>query len=197
MKKESIRITFGNTISDRINFEANKETCSHSCRHYHRKRHHRKPRFNPIDAALRCVSSKTFNISKAIPHLSRQHLLAWGIDTRDESEMLIQFNCKTHCLGYRNMRLNCYLTKPTQEHPYGCVVADMRDLDSRTSVGITTAFFPKDIYKGRDLLEYILVEMLGAVSLWDQTQYAAFLVGEISFYRTRTLSVSESEKALL
>ena len=209
MQKKTFRIFFGNNAdiqeiekhlnrgnSERIADNNSNGTLCQRPFHRHRRRN-RKPRINPIDAALRCVDTKTFNIIKPIPRLARQHILAWAVDKHDDSDMLLQLNCKTHHLGFHNMRLNCYLMKPSEEHPYGCVILDMRDLDSQVSVGVSTAFFPEEFYDGEDLLQYILVEVLGSAPLWDRTQYAAFLIGEISFYRTRTLSTSERNKVIL
>ena len=205
MQKENFKIFFGNNADiqeiEKHLSRSNDERSSNEGKPqkpFHRHRHrNRKPRINPIDAALRCVDTKTFNITKPIPHLVRQHILAWVVDKKDDSEMLIQFNSKAKCPGYRNMRLNCYLTKPTKEHPDGYIVMVMRDLDNRITLDFATAFFPEEFFDGEDLLKYILVEILGAAPLWDEPHYVAFLTGEISFYRTRTISASERSKVVL
>ena len=136
----------------------------------HRHHHHRKPRINPIEDANRRVNAKDFNITKGIPHLTRQHILAWVIDNSDDSQMLIQFNCKAHCFGFRNIRLNCYMLKPTEKNPNRCMILELRDLDTRSSISVSTAFFPDEFLDGQDLLEYIPSSDLYSIPLINYTQ---------------------------
>ena len=208
MQKKTFRIFFGNNADiqeiekhlNRGNDERitdNKSNGAVRQKTHHRHHHHRKPRINPIEDANRRVNAKDFNITKGIPHLTRQHILAWVIDNSDDSEMLIQFNCKAHCFGFRNIRLNCYMLKPTEKNPNRCMILELRDLDTRSSISVSTAFFPDEFLDGQDLLEYILVEVFGGMPLWDVTDVVAFLTGEISFYRTRTITGEERNKPIL
>ena len=203
MHKGLIKFVFGNEKADSNNIVSNE---NNSNRHenagypHRRPRHrhrYRKPRINPIEDAIRRVDTKDFNITKSIPHLTRQHIVAWVVDDKDDTDMLIQFNCKAHCFGFRNVRLNCYMMKPSKEHPDGCLILDLRDLGKRTSISITTAFFPEEFLDGQDLLEYILVDVFGSMPLWDLTDLVAFITGEISFHRTRTLTEEERNKPIL
>ena len=203
MHKGLIKFVFGNEKADSNNIVSNE---NNSNRHenagypHRRPRHrhrYRKPRINPIEDAIRRVDTKDFNITKSIPHLTRQHIVAWVVDDKDDTDMLIQFNCKAHCFGFRNVRLNCYMMKPSKEHPDGCLILDLRDLGKRTSISVTTAFFPEEFLDGQDLLEYILVDVFGSMPLWDLTDLVAFITGEISFHRTRTLTEEERNKPIL
>lgn len=209
MQKKTFKIFFGNNADiqeiekhlnrgngERITASNSNDAMCKKPHHRHRRRN-RKPRINPIEDANRRVNAKDFNITKGIPQLTRQHILAWVFDNRDESDMLIQFNCKAHCFGLRNIRLNCYMMKPTNEHPHGCLILDLRDLDKLTSISVSTAFFPDEFLDGQDLLEYILVEVYGGMPFWDLTDVAAFLTGEISFYRTRTITCKERNRVVL
>jgi len=202
MHKGLIKFVFGNENADRENTVSNENNsnCHGYVGHPHRRphhRHHRKPRINPIEDAVRRVDSKNFNITKSIPRLTRQHIVAWLVDEKDDTDMLIQFNCKAHCFGLRNIRLNCYMIKPSKEHPDGCMILDLRDLDKQTSISVSTAFFPDEFLDGQDLLEYILVEVFGAMPIWDLTDLTAFITGEISFYRTRTLTEGDRNRPIL
>ena len=205
MQKKTFKIFFGNNADiqeiekhlsrsndDRSSNEGKTQKTFH--RHRHRNR---KPRINPIEDALQRVKSRNFNITKGIPRLTRQHILAWVFDNSDDSDMLIQFNCKAHCFGLRNIRLNCYMMKPSKEHVHGCLILDLRDLDKQISIGVSTAFFPDEFLDGEDLLEYILAEVYGEMPLWDLTDVTAFLTGEISFYRTRTMTEKERNRVVL
>ena len=202
MHKGLIKFVFGNEKADSNNIVSNENNSNrHENAGYpHRRprhRHRRKPRINPIEDAVRRVDAKDFNITKPIPHLTRQHIVAWVVDDKDDTDMLIQFNCKAHCFGLRNVRLNCYMMKPSKEHPDGCLILDLRDLGKRTSISVTTAFFPEEFLDGQDLLEYILVDVFGSMPLWDLTDLVAFITGEISFHRTRTLTEEERNKPIL
>ena len=202
MHKELIKFVFGNEKADSNNIVSNENVNNSrvNAGHPHRRprhRHRRKPRINPIEDAVRRVDAKDFNITKPIPHLTRQHIVAWVVDDKDDTDMLIQFNCKAHCFGLRNVRLNCYMMKPSKEHPDGCLILDLRDLGKRTSISVTTAFFPEEFLDGQDLLEYILVDVFGSMPLWDLTDLVAFITGEISFHRTRTLTEEERNKPIL
>ena len=208
MQKKTFRIFFGNNADiqeiekhlNRGNDERITDNNSNGAvrqKTRHRHHHHRKPHINPIEDANRRINAKNFNITKGIPHLTRQHILAWVFDNCDDSKMLIQFNCKAHCFGLHNIRLNCYMMKPTEEHPHGCMILDLRDLDKLTSISVSTAFFPDEFLDGQDLLEYILAEVYGGMPFWDLTDVAAFLTGEISFYRTRTITGKERNKVVL
>lgn len=77
------------------------------------------------------------------------------------------------------------------------MILELRDLDTRSSISVSTAFFPDEFLDGQDLLEYILVEVFGEMPLWDVTDVVAFLTGEISFYRTRTITGEERNKPIL
>ena len=202
MHKGLIKFVFGNEKADSNNIVSNENNSNrHENAGYpHRRprhRHRRKPRINPIEDAVRRVDAKDFNITKPIPHLTRQHIVAWVVDDKVDTDMLIQFNCKAHCFGLRNVRLNCYMMKPSKEHPDGCLILDLRDLGKRTSISVTTAFFPEEFLDGQDLLEYILVDVFGSMPLWDLTDLVAFITGEISFHRTRTLTEEERNKPIL
>ena len=203
MHKGLIKFVFGNEKADSNNIVSNE---NNSNRHenagypHRRPRHrhrYRKPRINPIEDAFNRLKFKNFNITKGIPRLTRQHIVAWVVDDKDDTDMLIQFNCKAHCFGLRNVRLNCYMMKPSKEHPDGCLILDLRDLGKRTSISVTTAFFPEEFLDGQDLLEYILVDVFGSMPLWDLTDLVAFITGEISFHRTRTLTEEERNKPIL
>lgn len=89
------------------------------------------------------------------------------------------------------------MLKPSKEHPHGCLILDLRDLDKQTSISVSTAFFPDEFLDGQDLLEYILAEVYGGMPFWDMTVVAAFLTGEITFYRTRTITGKERNKVVL
>ena len=203
MHKGLIKFVFGNENADRENTVSNenvnnsRSNAGHPHRRPRHRHRHRKPRINPIEDAFNRLKSKNFNITKGIPRLTRQHIVAWVVDDKDDTDMLIQFNCKAHCFGNHNIRLNCHMIKPSKEHPNGCLILDLRDLDKRTSISVTTAFFPEEFLDGQDLLEYILVDVFGSMPLWDVTDLVAFITGEISFHRTRTLTEEERNKPIL
>ena len=77
------------------------------------------------------------------------------------------------------------------------MILELRDLDTRSSISVSTAFFPDEFLDGQDLLEYILIEVFGEMPFWDVTDVVAFLTGEISFYRTRTITGEERNKPIL
>jgi hypothetical protein len=84
--------------------------------------HHRKPRINPIEDANRRVNAKDFNITKGIPHLTRQHILAWCYrNNSDEAQ-----RCSSSSIARRiasdseTIRLNCYNAEANRENPNRC-----------------------------------------------------------------------------
>jgi len=89
------------------------------------------------------------------------------------------------------------MLKPTEKNPNRCMILELRDLDTRSSISVSTAFFPDEFLDGQDLLEYILAEVYGGMPFWDLTDVAAFLTGEISFYRTRTITGKKRNKVVL
>ena len=61
-----------------------------------------------------------FRVGKDIPDLTMAHLRGWWYNPNDKSTFMLQFNCKTGCYIYENLRMNVYLTKQEDGNTEDC-----------------------------------------------------------------------------
>ena len=71
-----------------------------------------------------------FRVGKEIPDLTMAHLRGWWYNPNDKSTFMLQFNCKTDCYIYENLRMNVYLTKQEDGNTEACdMLIKFLDLD--------------------------------------------------------------------
>ena len=71
-----------------------------------------------------------FKVGKDIPDLTMAHLRGWWYNPNDKSTFMLQFNCKTDCYIYENLRMNVYLTKQEDGNTEACdMLIKFLDLD--------------------------------------------------------------------
>lgn len=71
-----------------------------------------------------------FRVGKDIPDLTMAHLRGWWYNPNDKSTFMLQFNCKTDCYIYENLRMNVYLTKQEDGNTEACdMLIKFLDLD--------------------------------------------------------------------
>ena len=116
-----------------------------------------------------------FIVGKDIPDLTMAHLRGWWYNPNDKSTFMLQFNCKTDCYIYENLRMNVYLTKNKDGDTDTC---DMR-----------IRFLDLDDDRDNTVLDYLLEELTLDVDVLDpeNVDLVVLLNGTMSFHRSRRI----------
>ncbi|MBR4924327.1 MAG: hypothetical protein IKZ61_01090 [Prevotella sp.] len=135
-----------------------------------------------------------FRVGKDIPDLTMSHLRGWWYNPNDNSTFMLQFNCKTDCYIYENIRMNVYLTKQEDGNTEAC---DMRirflDLDDGSFEYLSyDTWLPSDAVSDNTILDYLLEELTLDVNILDpeNVDLVVLLNGTMSFHRSRRLENS-------
>ena len=116
-----------------------------------------------------------FIVGKGIPDLTMAHLRGWWYNPNDKSIFMLQFNCKTDCYIYENLRMNVYLTKNKDGDTDTC---DMR-----------IRWLPSYAVLDNTVLDYLLEELTLDVDVLDpeNVDLVVLLNGTMSFHRSRRI----------
>ena len=136
-----------------------------------------------------------FRVGKDIPDLTMAHLRGWWYNPNDKSTFMLQFNCKTDCYIYENIRMNVYLTKQDDGNTEAC---DMRirflDLDD-DNLGMMyyDTWLPEYAVSDNTILDYLLEEFTLDEDVLDpkNIDLVVLLNGTMSFHRSRRLEKND------
>ena len=138
-----------------------------------------------------------FRVGKDIPNLTMAHLRGWWYNPNDKSTFMLQFNCKTDCYIYENLRMNVYLTKQEDGNTEAC---DMRirflDLDDDSFEYLSyDTWLPNYAVSDNTILDYLLEELTLDVDVLDpeNVDLVVLLNGTMSFHRSRRLENSNDQ----
>lgn len=142
-----------------------------------------------------------FRVGKDIPDLTMAHLRGWWYNPNDKSTFMLQFNCKTNCYIYENLRMNVYLTKQEDGNTEAC---DMRirflDLDDDNLEMMSyDTWLPEYAVSDNTILDYLLEE----ITLDDDylepenVDVLVILNGTMSFHRSRRLENNKNDQQLI
>ena len=138
-----------------------------------------------------------FKVGKDIPDLTMAHLRGWWYNPNDKSTFMLQFNCKTDCYIYENLRMNVYLTKQEDGNTEAC---DMRirflDLDDDNLEMMSyDTWLPEYAVSDNTILDYLLEEFTLDEDVLDpkNIDLVVLLNGTMSFHRSRRLENSNDQ----
>ena len=137
------------------------------------------------------LQRQAFIVGKGIPDLTMAHLRGWWYNPNDKSIFMLQFNCKTDCYIYENLRMNVYLTKNKDGDTDTC---DMRirflDLDDDSfEYWSFDTWLPSYAVLDNTVLDYLLEELTLDVDVLDpeNVDLVVLLNGTMSFHRSRRI----------
>ena len=132
-----------------------------------------------------------FKVGKDIPDLTMAHLRGWWYNPNDKSTFVLQFNCKTDCYIYENLRMNVYLTKQEDGNTEACdMLIKFLDLDDDSFQYMSyDTWLPEYAVEDNIILDYLLEE----ITLDDDylepenVDVLVILNSIVSFHRSRRL----------
>ena len=132
-----------------------------------------------------------FKVGKDIPDLTMAHLRGWWYNPNDKSTFMLQFNCKTDCYIYENLRMNVYLTKQEDGNTEACdMLIKFLDLDDDSFQYMSyDTWLPEYAVEDNIILDYLLEE----ITLDDDylepenVDVLVILNSIVSFHRSRRL----------
>ena len=132
-----------------------------------------------------------FRVGKNIPDLTMAHLRGWWYNPNDKSTFMLQFNCKTDCYIYENIRMNVYLKKQEDGNTEAC---DMRirflDLDDDNLEMMSyDTWLPEYAVSDNTILDYILEEMTLDDDFLEPENIDVLVIlnSIVSFHRSRRM----------
>ncbi len=136
-----------------------------------------------------------FKEGKPIPELTLSHLIGWWHNINDQSTFMLQFNCKTNCYIYENIRMNVYLNKMVDGRIDYC---DMRitfldlDDDNLEFMEINT-IMPSSAIMDGTILDYIMDDQFVDEDVTDSgnIDLVVILNGTMSFHRSRRIETKQ------
>jgi len=141
--------------------------------------------------AKNVAKSGHFKVGKDIPDLTMAHLRGWWYNPNDKSTFVLQFNCKTDCYIYENLRMNVYLTKQEDGNTEACdMLIKFLDLDDDSFQYMSyDTWLPEYAVEDNIILDYLLEE----ITLDDDylepenVDVLVILNSIVSFHRSRRL----------
>lgn len=132
-----------------------------------------------------------FKVGKNIPDLTMAHLRGWWYNPNDKSTFMLQFNCKTDCYIYENLRMNVYLRKQEDGNTEACdMLIRFLDLDDDNLEMMSyDTWLPEYAVSDNIILDYLLEE----ITLDDDylepenIDILVILNSIVSFHRSRRL----------
>ena len=138
-----------------------------------------------------------FKVGKDIPNLTMAHLRGWWYNPNDRSTFMLQFNCKTDCYIYENIRMNVYLTKQEDGNTEACdMLIKFLDLDDDSFEYLSyDTWLPSYAVSDNTILDYLLEELTLDVDVLDpeNVDLVVLLNGTMSFHRSRRLENSNDQ----
>ena len=141
--------------------------------------------------AKNVAKSGHFKVGKDIPDLTMAHLRGWWYNPNDKSTFVLQFNCKTDCYIYENLRMNVYLAKQEDGNTEACdMLIKFLDLDDDSFQYMSyDTWLPEYAVEDNIILDYLLEE----ITLDDDylepenVDVLVILNSIVSFHRSRRL----------
>ena len=151
---------------------------------------------NRVRQALRYLAiadnvrkSGHFKVAKDIPELTMSHLMGWWYNPNDDSTFMIQFDCKSNCYVYQNIRMNIYLTKLEDGDMDECRMRiSFLDLDDDNyEFFAIQSFMPSYVLLENGILDYIFAANFQSedIKAPGQVDRMIILNGEMTFHRSR------------
>lgn len=151
---------------------------------------------NRVRQALRYLAiadnvrkSGHFKVAKDIPELTMSHLMGWWYNPNDDSTFMIQFDCKSNCYVYQNIRMNIYLTKMEDGDMDECRIRiSFLDLDDDNYEFFAIhSFLPSYVLSENGILDYIFAANFQSedIKAPEQVDRMIILNGEMTFHRSR------------
>ena len=141
--------------------------------------------------AANVIKSGHFKAGKAIPELTLSHLVGWWHNLNDQSTFMLQFNCKSNCYIYENIRMNVYLRKMVDGRIDFCDMhisfLDLDD-DSHELLEIDT-IMPSRVVLAGTILDYIMEDQFidEDITNPENIDLVIILNGTMSFHRSRRI----------
>ena len=139
--------------------------------------------------AANVAKSRHFRVGKDIPALTMSHLMGWWNNPNDHSTFMLQFNCKTDCYIYENIRMNVHLTKQEDGNTEACdMTIKFLDLDDDNLEMMSyDTWLPEYAVADNAILDYILEEMTLDEDFLepDNVDVLVILNSIVSFHRSR------------
>ena len=141
--------------------------------------------------AANVIKSGHFMAGKAIPELTLSHLVGWWHNLNDQSTFMLQFNCKSNCYIYENIRMNVYLRKMVDGRIDFCDMhisfLDLDD-DSHELLEIDT-IMPSRVVLAGTILDYIMEDQFidEDITNPENIDLVIILNGTMSFHRSRRI----------
>ena len=132
-----------------------------------------------------------FRVGKDIPNLTMAHLRGWWYNPNDKSTFMLQFNCKTDCYIYENIRMNVYLTKQEDGNTEACdMLIRFLDLDDDNLEMMSyDTWIPEYAVTDNAILDYILEEITLDDDFLEPENVDVLVIlnSIVSFHRSRRL----------
>lgn len=141
--------------------------------------------------AANVMKSGHFKKGKDIPELTQSHLIGWWHNLNDQSIFMLQFNCKTQCYLYENIRMNVYLRKMVDGRIGYCDMhISFLDLDDDNhEFFVIDTVMPSSVISDGTILDFILEDQFIDEDIMDPENLDLVLIlnGAMSFYRSRRI----------
>ena len=141
--------------------------------------------------AKNVAKSGHFKVGKDIPDLTMAHLRGWWYNPNDKSTFMLQFNCKTDCYIYENLRMNVYLTKQEDGNTEACdMLIKFLDLDDDNLKMMSyDTWLPEFAVADNIILDYLLEEITLDDDYLEPENIDVLVIlnSIVSFHRSRRL----------
>lgn len=138
-----------------------------------------------------------FRVGKDIPNLTMAHLRGWWYNPNDKSTFMLQFNCKTDCYIYENLRMNVYLTKDEDDNTevYNMTIKFLDLDDDNLEMMSYDTWIPEYAVTDNAILDYILEEMTLDEDFLEPENIDVLVIlnSIVSFHRSRCLENSNNQ----
>ena len=138
-----------------------------------------------------------FRVGKDIPDLTMSHLRGWWYNPNDKSTFMLQFNCKTNCYIYENLRMNVYLTKQEDGNTEACdMLIKFLDLDDDNLEMMSyDTWLPEYAVSDNIILDYLLEEITLDDDYLEPENIDVLVIlnSIVSFHRSRCLENSNNQ----
>ena len=132
-----------------------------------------------------------FKVGKNIPDLTMAHLRGWWYNPNDKSTFMLQFNCKTDCYIYENLRMNVYLKKQEDGNTEACdMLIRFLDLDDDNLEMMSyDTWLPEFAVTDNIILDYLLEEITLDDDYLEPENIDVLVIlnSIVSFHRSRRL----------
>ena len=141
-----------------------------------------------------------FKVGKDIPDLTMAHLRGWWYNPNDKSTFMLQFNCKTNCYIYENLRMNVYLTKQEDGNTEACdMLIKFLDLDDDNLEMMSyDTWLPEYAVSDNTILDYILEEMTLDDDFLEPENINVLVIlnSIVSFHRSRRINNNNDQQLI-